>query len=134
MRVAEPVALTSIFPYAYKLVLHFQIGDSSNASFYAGLLISAFSLAECLSGMLWGALSDRLGRKPILLSGCLGTTLSLLLIGFSSNFWMALAARAIGGLLNGNIGIIQTVVAELVTVPEHERKSSLTSPSALASD
>jgi hypothetical protein len=51
VRVAEPIALTSILPYAWKLVLHFKFGDQSNASFYAGLLIAAFALAESLTGM-----------------------------------------------------------------------------------
>jgi len=51
IRVSEPIAITSIFPYAWKLVLDFQVGDRSNASFYAGILISAFSLAEASTGM-----------------------------------------------------------------------------------
>lgn len=51
VRVAEPIALTSIFPYAWKLVLHFNVGAKENASFYAGLLISAFALAESITGM-----------------------------------------------------------------------------------
>lgn len=72
--------------------------------------------------MYWGGLSDRVGRKPVLLVGCAGTILSLILVGFASNIWIALAGRAIGGFLNGNIGVIQTMVAELVTKPEHERK------------
>lgn len=72
--------------------------------------------------MHWGGLSDRVGRKPVLLLGCLGTMLSLVVVGFSSNIWVALAGRALGGLLNGNIGVVQTMVGELVTNPEHERK------------
>lgn len=72
--------------------------------------------------MYWGSLSDRVGRKPVLLVGCTGTILSLLLVGFASNIWIALAGRAIGGFLNGNIGVIQTMVGELVTKPEHERE------------
>ncbi|KAJ4294826.1 hypothetical protein N0V88_005060 [Collariella sp. IMI 366227] len=120
VRLAEPIALTSIFPYAWALVKRFQIGSEDDASFYAGLLISAFSLAEALMGMYWGGLSDRVGRKPVLLLGCVGTMFSMVMVGFAENIWVALLGRAIGGLLNGNIGVIQTMVGELVTKPEHE--------------
>lgn len=123
---AEPIALTSIFPYSWVMVKDFHMASGSDASFYAGILISAFSLAEALTGMLWGSLSDRLGRKPILLFGCFGTMLSLLLVGFAPNFWVALLGRALGGALNGNIGVIQTMVGELVKRPEHERKYPMT--------
>ena len=70
----------------------------------------------------WGGLSDRLGRKPVLIMGCLGTIASLLVVGFSTNFWMALFGRFLGGALNGNIGVIQTMVGELVVNPKHERE------------
>jgi MFS family permease len=124
VRLAEPIALTSIFPYAWALVKRFQIGSEDDASFYAGLLISAFSLAEALMGMYWGGLSDKVGRKPVLLLGCVGTMFSMVMVGFASNIWVALVGRALGGLLNGNIAVIQTMVGELVTKPEHERKFS----------
>jgi len=51
VRIAEPIALTSIMPFAWKLVLDFNVGDKSNASFYSGLFISAFAFAESISGM-----------------------------------------------------------------------------------
>lgn len=119
---AEPIALTSIFPYAWALVKRFHVGDERDASFYSGLLISAFSLAEAAMGMYWGSLSDRIGRKPVLIIGCMGTMFSMVVVGFASNIWIALAGRAFGGFLNGNIGVIQTMVGELVTKPEHERE------------
>lgn len=122
MRLAEPIALTSIYPYAWALVKKFEIGTEQDASFYSGLLISSFSLAEAVMGMYWGGLSDRIGRKPVLMIGCAGTMFSMVMVGFASNIWFALLGRAIGGLLNGNIGVIQTMVGELVTRPEHERK------------
>jgi MFS family permease len=77
----------------------------TDASFYAGILIASFSLTEALCSMLWGSLSDRIGRKPVLLFGCFGTMLSLLIVGLSTNFTMALVGRVLGGALNGNIGM-----------------------------
>ncbi|XPS73770.1 hypothetical protein M3J09_005906 [Ascochyta lentis] len=128
VRVAEPIALTSILPYAWKLVLNYDISSESNAPFFAGLLISAFSLAEACSGMAWGALSDRIGRKPVVFIGCAGTITSLLLVGLAPNFWVALVGRIVGGALNGNIGVIQTMVGELVRNPEHEPRAYAVMP------
>lgn len=79
-------------------------------------------------GMYWGGLSDRIGRKPVLLLGCVGTMFSMIMVGFASNLWLALVGRCVGGLLNGNIGVIQTMVGELVSRPEHERTSFSLSP------
>ncbi|KAI8945779.1 major facilitator superfamily domain-containing protein [Xylaria longipes] len=128
VRLAEPIALTSIFPYAWSLVRHFQFGNEQDASFYAGLLISAFSLTEALMGMYWGGVSDRIGRKPVLVLGCLGTMFSMIVVGFASNIWIALFGRALGGLLNGNIGVIQTMVGEQVKNPRHEPRAFAVMP------
>ena len=102
------------------MVRDFRIGSEDDASFYAGILISAFALCEAASGMFWGGLSDKYGRKPIMILGCCGTMLSLLMVGFSRSFTFALLGRAVGGLLNGNIGVIQSMVNELVKNPKHE--------------
>jgi MFS family permease len=109
------------------MVQGFLGDESKNAALYTGVMISSFSLAEALTGMYWGSLSDRVGRKPVLLLGCFGTMISLVVTGFAQSFWVALLARLFGGALNGNIGIIQTMVGELVRNPEHERKLSLVS-------
>ena len=119
---AEPIALTSIFPYAYPMVKGFLGEDNENAALYTGILISSFTLAEALTGMYWGGLSDKVGRKPILLLGTFGTMTSMIMTGFSTTFGSALIARLLGGLLNGNIAVIQSMVGELVRNPEHERK------------
>jgi MFS family permease len=93
------------------MVSGFHVGNKNDAAFYCGMLIASFSFAESLSSMWWGCLSDRIGRKPVLLLGCFGTMISLLIVGFSKSFTVALVGRVIGGLLNGNIGKEQGNVA-----------------------
>ena len=92
----------SIFPYVYYMVSSFDVTqDDRRIAVYAGMVTSAFALAEFSSGVFWGRLSDRVGRKPILLTGLAGTGLSMLAFGFAPCLEIALLARALGGLLNG---------------------------------
>ncbi|KAF2465580.1 MFS general substrate transporter [Lindgomyces ingoldianus] len=129
-RICEPIAFMSIFPYAYYMVESFHIAEGkAQISMYVGMVTSAFAFAECASGVFWGRLSDRIGRKKVLLGGLFGTGLSMLLFGFASNLATALIARALGGLLNGNIGVLQTTVAELVTVEKHQPRAYSIIPS-----
>jgi MFS family permease len=74
------------------MVKGFQGGDDANASFYTGLLVSAFTVAEACTTMTWGTVSDYYGRKPVILMGLAGTALSSLIFGFSTSFWVALGA------------------------------------------
>jgi DHA1 family multidrug resistance protein-like MFS transporter len=65
-----------------------------------GLLIATSALLELLFGPVWGGVSDRVGRKPILLLGLLGYSLSSLLFGLSTELWMLFASRALSGVLS----------------------------------
>lgn len=92
----------SIFPYIYFMIRDFNItDDESRISIYAGLVTSAFAFAEFSAAMPWGRLSDRIGRKPVILCGLAGTALSMILFGLAPSLPVALLARALGGLLNG---------------------------------
>jgi len=96
----------SIFPYVYFMIQDFHITkNDASISVYAGMVTSAFAFAEFSSGVVWGKLSDKIGRKPVLLTGLAGTGLSMLVFGFAPNLPVALLARALGGLLNGYVVI-----------------------------
>lgn len=75
--------------------------DDRQIAMYAGMVTSAFAFAEFSTGVLWGKLSDRIGRKPVLLTGLAGTGISMLVFGFAPNLPVALLGRALGGVLNG---------------------------------
>ncbi|TLD26760.1 hypothetical protein PspLS_05138 [Pyricularia sp. CBS 133598] len=126
-RFSEPIAFTSIMAYTYEMVKDLGI-DEGQAPFYAGLVVSAYAVAETLTSMGWGALSDRVGRKPIVLSGLVGVGLSSLTFGLATNYWVAFAARLVGGALNGNVSVMQTMVAEMVKNPEHEPRAYAVNP------
>ena len=114
----------SIFPYAYRMIETFDLTeDETQISIYAGMLITAFAFAEFSTGMLWGRVSDQMGRKPVLIMGLIGTAISMICFGFSRSLTSAILARALGGLLNGNVGVLQTTVAELVTKREHQPRA-----------
>ncbi|KAK2732511.1 hypothetical protein FQN57_002603 [Myotisia sp. PD_48] len=123
-RICEPIAFMSIFPYAYYMVASFHVtNDDRKIALYAGIVTSSFTLAEFSTSMFWGRVSDIFGRKPVLIMGLIGTAISMIVFGFSSSLPMALIARALGGFLNGNIGVLQTTVAELVTKKEHQPRA-----------
>lgn len=65
-----------------------------------GLLVATSALLEFLFAPMWGGVSDRVGRKPVLMIGMLGYGLSALLFGLATELWMLFAARALSGLLS----------------------------------
>lgn len=114
----------SIFPYVYHMVESFHVTDNDRKiALYAGMITSSFTFAEFSASMFWGRMSDKIGRKPVLVMGLIGTAISMIVFGFAPNLPVAMIARALGGLLNGNIGVLQTTVAEIVTVKEHQPRA-----------
>jgi hypothetical protein len=87
-----------------------SLPDSTIAS-QAGVLHASFMAAQFVTAMLWGRVADskRLGRKKVLLIGLIGTGLSCLGFGFSTKFWQALVFRLLGGMTNGNVGVMRTM-------------------------
>jgi DHA1 family multidrug resistance protein-like MFS transporter len=78
----------------------FYIEKMGASGSHLGLLISTSAFLELLFSPIWGSVSDRVGRKPILLLGLLGYSLSSLLFGLSTELWMLFASRALSGVLS----------------------------------
>jgi len=115
IQVCEPMTAESIYPYINQLVSELDItgGDKRKVGYYAGLLFSLFFVTEAMTVLYWNRISDRVGRKPILIFGLFGTALSMLCFGLSRTFWALVFSRCLCGLLNGNIGVMKSALGDL---------------------
>ncbi|RLV92131.1 putative membrane protein [Spathaspora sp. JA1] len=121
MRFAEPLAFTSLFPYVYFMIRDFGIAETpADIATYSGYLAASFALFQFLCCVQWGKASDRHGRKPILLCGLAGTSLSIIIFGFSPNYYVAIFARSLMGCLNGNVAVLRTAIGEIATERRHQ--------------
>ncbi len=101
----EPVQFGILFPFIYFLVRDFGVAsDEQSLGSWIGLLASSFSLAQFFSSLPWGWMSDRIGRRPVILIGLIGNAVTCVAFGASETYWMALAMRTLNGLLNGRWG------------------------------
>lgn len=115
VRLAEPIASHSISPYISELVSELPIvgGDRRKVGYYTGMLMSIHYGAEAVTVLQWSRFSDHIGRKPVLLLGLVGTVVSTILFGLSRSFWALVLSRCLNGVLNGNLGVIKSMIAEL---------------------
>jgi DHA1 family tetracycline resistance protein-like MFS transporter len=86
-----------------------------------GMLLAAYSAAQFIAAPLLGALSDRFGRKPILLISKLGTVLSYVLLAMAGSYWLIFVSRLMDGFTGGNISAAKAYAAD-ITTPEERPK------------
>ncbi len=78
-----------------------------------GILIASYAVMQLIGAPILGRLSDRFGRRPILLLSVFGTFLGFLLLGFANALWMLFASRIIDGLTGGNLSVAQAYISDV---------------------
>lgn len=110
---AEQTALNSISPYLPEMVQTFPEVKLGQEGLYVGLIASSFALAQFATNFFWGWLSDKIGRKPVILMGTMLTAVCFVGFGFSRTLWQAVLVQVLMGLVNGNQGLISTCLGEI---------------------
>ncbi|MDP6224557.1 MAG: MFS transporter, partial [Candidatus Poseidoniaceae archaeon] len=82
---------------------------------WVGLLMTSYSAAQFLFSPIWGGLSDRIGRRPVLMIGLVGNTVFFTMFGLANTLMMALAARFLAGVFNGNIAVARAYIGDVST-------------------
>jgi MFS family permease len=113
LSLAEQTALNSIGPYLPTMVASFDEIPDGQEGLYVGLLASAFALAQLTTNLLWGYLSDRVGRKPTMLLGTFLLMGCFVCFGFCTTYAQLIMVHVAMGLLNGNAAIVPTCLGEI---------------------
>lgn len=96
---------------------------TNQVSKWAGVTSAVFSLSQAVTSIAWGQASDSFGRKPVILVAMICIMGTSLLFGFSRTLVWAVVARSLAGASCGNVGIIRTMVAEMVPYKELQPKA-----------
>jgi DHA1 family tetracycline resistance protein-like MFS transporter len=123
------VGFSMLIPMLPYFVTHFGA-----SAYVVGLIVATFSFCQFVSAPLWGSISDRIGRKRVLIISQIGATIGWAMLGLAPNIAAALSlapiavvfvARALEGVSGGNISITQAYVADLVEPRERSRAFGL---------
>jgi MFS family permease len=113
----DVLGLTLMLPLLPFYALHFGASP-----LVVTILGASYAACQLVAGPMLGRLSDRVGRKPVLLVSQLGTLAAFLLIGGASALWMLFVGRIIDGLTAGNLSIAQAYISD-VTKPENRTRA-----------
>jgi len=113
----DMLALGIVVPVLPKLVLDFLAGDAAHAAEVYGVFGTAWASMQFLFSPLHGALSDRFGRRPLILLSNFGLGIDYIVMAFSPNLWWLFAGRVVSGVCAASIATSYAYVAD-VTAPE----------------
>ncbi len=108
--------LVDVFGYSMVLpLLPVIVTQLGSTAIFVGILVSSNALSALIFGPIWGKLSDKYGRKPILIISQAGTGVSFLVLAFSPNIFFILFSRILDGIFGGQIPVIRAYIADITT-------------------
>ncbi len=106
------MGITLIIPYINDFV-----ADLGGDERQVGFLLASYALMQLLFAPVWGRISDRIGRRPVIIIGLATSAVAFTIFGLADELWLLFASRALAGMANANISTAQAYVAD-ITPPE----------------
>ncbi|KDQ31605.1 hypothetical protein PLEOSDRAFT_1035483, partial [Pleurotus ostreatus PC15] len=115
LQLAEPLTSSIIYPFVPQLIRELGVthGDEAKVGYYVGLIESLFFVTQAITVLHWSRMSDRIGRKPVILCGLLGLSASMYSFGLSRTFLGLILRYEVSGAPHGNIGVMKSMMAEM---------------------
>jgi len=102
-------------------LLPYYANDYGANAAVTGLLVASYAAAQFIATPILGRLSDRFGRRPILMVSIAGNVLGFVLLGMAQDLWLLFAARILAGLTGGNISVAQAYITDVTTPKDRAR-------------
>lgn len=106
-------------------LLPFYATELGASPFEVGLIIASYSAMQFVFAPVWGSLSDRYGRRPLLLLGLFGSAASYVVFGLARSLEVLLLSRVIAGIMGANIPVAQAYIADSTTIERRARGMGL---------
>ncbi|CFR15788.1 TCR/Tet family MFS transporter [Yersinia kristensenii] len=107
----DAVGIGLIFPILPRLLT--EVTHSQNIAPYIGIMTALYALIQFIFAPVLGALSDNLGRRPVLLISLAGAAINYVIMAFAPQLWMLLLGRAIAGLTSANISVAMAYITDI---------------------
>ena len=122
--VVDMIGFTMIIPFL-TFQVEFLAKSDQNLGVWVAVIMAAYAIAQFLFSPMWGSLSDRIGRRPVLMIGLAGNTAFFVLFGIANTLWLALIARFFTGLFNANVAVTRAYVGDISTPAEIPKRMGI---------
>ncbi|MCX5568710.1 TCR/Tet family MFS transporter [Kaistia nematophila] len=121
--VLDAVGIGLIFPILPSLLQ--EVTHADNVAPLIGIMTALYAVMQFVFAPVLGSLSDRLGRRPVLLISLAGAAINYLFLAFAPNLWMLLLGRAIAGLTSANISVATAYITDITPEDQRARRFGL---------
>jgi DHA1 family tetracycline resistance protein-like MFS transporter len=121
--VLDAVGIGLIFPILPALLS--DVTHAGNVAPYIGIMTALYAAVQFVFAPVLGSLSDRIGRRPVLLISLLGAAINYLLLAFAGSLWLLFLGRAIAGLTSANVSVATAYITDITPEDQRARRFGL---------
>ena len=119
----DAIGIGLIFPILPALLR--EVGHVDDISLLLGVMLALYSACQFLFSPVLGVLSDRFGRRPVLLVSLAGAAIDYVIMAFAPHLWLLVLGRAIAGVTSANMAVATAYITDITTEEERAQRFGL---------